>query len=472
MNSQPRFDQVTRFLLIILVIGALLRLVALGRWSLWFDEIYGLNVAQTYTLQSSSAPPNQHPPLYHLALQQLVHVSTSETWLRLPSALAGILALLFIWESGVAYQGRRLGLVATALAAFSPLLVWYGREARMYGPAIGAWAISIYYYIQSFRRSHWIDAIGLSAANLIALYLTYSSFGLWFGEMALFPLFWYANEQRRQQLVHWIIAQAVIAAGFAAWWPYLQLQMNRSTTFYWQLPFFDLSGTLAETFQRALTLGAALVLITMLVSLLIASRPRWRRAFERLVPLVAVAAVLAYLVVLIVGAVPRGLSIRRQVLVFLIPLIMFAAWGFQHIPWRWLVPAVVTFSLGLSVYTVTSPAYEDWDGALHFVASHREDGDLLFVYPPWLRLVVDYYYPGGIKAVALLPEADLPTDDVPFPPGSDIWVVLNAHPTLAAEANRISQRMAEMGELELSRMFPRYIEVRRYRIGQPADSDP
>lgn len=453
-----------RLLLLVLLAGALLRLVALDRWSLWTDEQYGLGLAHTYTLDHPAGPPDQHPPLYYLAMQQLIQVSTGESWLRLPSALAGIVALLFIWKSGVAWQGRRFALLATALAAFSPLLIWYGREARMYGPAIAAWAASVYFYVQSFRRSSWLDAVGLAASNIIGLYLVYPSLALWLGQMALFILFWDMHGRKRGQLVRWILAQVATAAAFLLWWPYLTLQMNRSITFNWQLPFLDLSGTLAETFRRGLLLAVLLLLITIGVSLLVTSRASWQATVNRLALPLAWVAFLTFLAVLVLGALPRGLSVRRQLLVFLIPLLLAGAWGLRRLRWRWLQPAVVLLSLCLAVYTVASPPYEDWRGTLAFVAEQREADDLLFVYPWWRNASVAYYYPGGLDAAELAPVQDLAPGEEPFPRGSTVWVVMNDHPSDRTNTDRIWRRLDELGVIELRRQFPRYIEVRRYQI--------
>jgi uncharacterized membrane protein len=453
-----------RLLLLVLVAGAVLRLVALDRWSLWTDEQYGLGLAPVYTLDNPAGPPDQHPPLYYLMMQQLIRVSTSEAWLRLPSALAGLVALLFIWKSGVAWQDRRFALLASALAAFSPLLIWYGREARMYGPAIGVWAASIYFYIQSFRRSSWLDAVGLAVSNIIGLYLVYPSLALWLGQMALFILLWDMHGRNPGRLVRWFLAQAATAIAFLLWWPYLTLQMNRSITFNWQLPFFDLSGTLAETFRRGLILAVVLLLIAMGISLLVTSRSSWQATFNRLAQPLSWLAFLGYLAILVLGTVPRGLSVRRQLLVFLIPLILAGAWGMRRLGRPWLQPAVVVIGLLLAVYTVASPPFEDWRGALEFVALQREEDELLFVYPWWRNASVDYYYPGGLETAEQIPIRDLVPGEDPFPQGSSVWVVMNDHPSDTDNSDRIWQRLDEMGVVELRRQFPRYIEVRRYVI--------
>ena len=52
--------------------------------------------------------------------------------MRLPSIIAGTLAIPALYLLGRELYDRRTGLVAAAFGAASPLLIWYSQEARMY----------------------------------------------------------------------------------------------------------------------------------------------------------------------------------------------------------------------------------------------------------------------------------------------------------------------------------------------------
>jgi hypothetical protein len=53
--------------------------------------------------------------------------------------------------------------------------------------------------------------------------------------------------------------------------------------------------------------------------------------------------------------------------------------------------SIVILSLSQDRDFYDSPPNEDWRGAVNFVATHSERGDLLLIYPDWERAPVDYY---------------------------------------------------------------------------------
>ena len=83
-----------------------------------------------------------HPPGYYLLLKALSLGGSRESWLRLPSLVAGVLAVPLTWgvarlllrdlASYTAPHAERAALWAAALVAVAPLAVWYSREARPY----------------------------------------------------------------------------------------------------------------------------------------------------------------------------------------------------------------------------------------------------------------------------------------------------------------------------------------------------
>jgi hypothetical protein len=102
---------------------------------LWLDEAISLHQAHLGlpTLLQDLTQTDRHPPLFALALWATVHLgATSDLTVRLPSIIAGSLLVPALFALGRELYDRRTGLVAAALGAVSPLLVWYSQEARMY----------------------------------------------------------------------------------------------------------------------------------------------------------------------------------------------------------------------------------------------------------------------------------------------------------------------------------------------------
>ena len=70
------------------------------------------------------------PPLYYVLGWLWVQVAgTGEFGLRSLSALAGIATVPVAYLLGLELRGRRAGILAAALVAVNPMLVWYSQEA-------------------------------------------------------------------------------------------------------------------------------------------------------------------------------------------------------------------------------------------------------------------------------------------------------------------------------------------------------
>ena len=73
------------------------------------------------------------PPLYYaLAWVWTQLTGTGEFGLRSLSALAGVATVPVAYLLGAELRGRRAGIVAAALVAVNPMLLWYSQEARGY----------------------------------------------------------------------------------------------------------------------------------------------------------------------------------------------------------------------------------------------------------------------------------------------------------------------------------------------------
>jgi 4-amino-4-deoxy-L-arabinose transferase-like glycosyltransferase len=123
-------------LLGITALGALLRFVTLGDQSYWGDE--GVTVAlirMGFGDMLDTIPDSEStPPLYYaLAWLWTRALGSSEEWgLRSLSAVAGTATIPVLYAATAQLVTRRAGLIAAALAACSPLLVWYSQESRAY----------------------------------------------------------------------------------------------------------------------------------------------------------------------------------------------------------------------------------------------------------------------------------------------------------------------------------------------------
>ena len=95
------------------------------------------------------------------------------------SALAGVATVPVVYLVGLELRGRRAGLMAAALAAVNPMLLWYSQEARAYSLLALLCAVSLLYCIRALRYGRPRDLTFWGLASGLALATHY---------FAVFPL--------------------------------------------------------------------------------------------------------------------------------------------------------------------------------------------------------------------------------------------------------------------------------------------
>ncbi|MEI2692875.1 MAG: hypothetical protein V9H69_25415 [Anaerolineae bacterium] len=147
-----------RSLVAAIALGAFaLRLIHLGRDSLWYDETVSVYLAgQRAAELIAHTARDIHPPLYYLLLRGWLLLAGYPTGQADPTGhglefMAAFLSLCFgVLLVPLTWQlARRLGLggltaaLAALLIAISPFGVWYSQEVRMYtlGAALGVVAL-------------------------------------------------------------------------------------------------------------------------------------------------------------------------------------------------------------------------------------------------------------------------------------------------------------------------------------------
>lgn len=149
------------------LLALVLRLPGLGQ-SFSFDEAYGVsNLLDRPLGDMLSALPRSEssPPLHYLAAWAWGNVfGLGEVGVRSLSLLAGAATVPVAYLAGREVSGVRAGLVAAALAAVSPFLVFYSQEARAYALLTLLGALSFWLFARALRRpSGW--SLGLWAVS-------------------------------------------------------------------------------------------------------------------------------------------------------------------------------------------------------------------------------------------------------------------------------------------------------------------
>ena len=143
-----------------ILIGLALRLYNLTYHSLWFDEAISIHWARQTVPRivevGFTLVEDRLPPLYYLMLKGWSTLfGYSEPSVRSLSVVFGVLLIPTTASLAALLFNRRVALVAAALVAFNPFLIWYSQEARMYAPVaffgvLAIWAFFTNLYLDNF----------------------------------------------------------------------------------------------------------------------------------------------------------------------------------------------------------------------------------------------------------------------------------------------------------------------------------
>jgi mannosyltransferase len=161
--------------------GGTVRFVGLGHQSFWVDETV------THRLIDKSFPAmlgavahgESTPPLYYALAWVWSRVAGSgDVSLRALSALTGTLTIPVVFAAARQLVSTRTGVIAAALAAVSPLLVWYSQEARGYALFTFLTALSLLFFARALEAPSTANLGWWASASSLALLTHYFSYYL------------------------------------------------------------------------------------------------------------------------------------------------------------------------------------------------------------------------------------------------------------------------------------------------------
>jgi hypothetical protein len=164
------------------------------------------------------------PPLSFVATWLTTRIDFAPEFLRAPSLIAGAATVPLVYLLGLRTVGRRAALVATALTALSPFMVFYSAEARGYSLMIALVLLSTLAMVAAVetRRARLWLAYAICACA--AVYTHYTSVFALAGQMLW--LLWAHPEARRPA----IAASAGAAVAFLPWLSGFRGDLNSTTT--------------------------------------------------------------------------------------------------------------------------------------------------------------------------------------------------------------------------------------------------
>lgn len=168
---------------IVLVVASVLRLFHLGDWSFSNDELsvlYRTSFDNFKDIIDLGIRTEGHPAGYHLFVWAWTAlVGTSEFWVRLPFAIAGIAAVYLVFLVGREWFGEPVGLATSALMAILPFSILYSQLARPYSLGLFACWLALWGWtllLQAQRPKSWAWVIYLLGATFATYFHYFSMF--------------------------------------------------------------------------------------------------------------------------------------------------------------------------------------------------------------------------------------------------------------------------------------------------------
>lgn len=162
-------------IVIILIIGAFLRLFHLDFQSVWLDEIHTLNEANPKLsfgeVHEALLVSEPHPPLYFFMMNIFFKIFGYTTIVaRLFSALIGIAGLYAIYLLGKELFSKKAGIYAMVLLSVNWFHIYYSQDARMYVLLFLTTTLSFYFLVKYLKSPSVKNAVIYGIVSALMIY--------------------------------------------------------------------------------------------------------------------------------------------------------------------------------------------------------------------------------------------------------------------------------------------------------------
>jgi hypothetical protein len=388
-------------------ISAVLRTRTLSG-QLWFEEAIATGVAQHSlgdlpgVLREAGAAP-----LYYVLLHFWISAfGSGQTATHVLSLLIGLLCVPAAMWAGWTFGGRRAGVFAAILFAFSSFLDRYAEETQPFELMVLLGLLTTVGLIHGFvyRRRRWLWLFGAGLA--LMLYTQGTALLYWFGAALALAVVWRAApaEERRGILRDGLLCFGAAFVVYLPWLPTTISQIAHDTAPFHYLP---LPGATVPS----QLLGSERVDVTLLIAVLIGAVPLAAAARRRSPEAVTMWCLLA----IPAGALALGrlagivmpIWAWRYFAPVMAPLLLFSALGSARA--RVVGVAAMIFCVAFLANVASfAPRYKsDMQDVAAEVSPLLHPGDLVVVAQPEQAPLASYYLPSGLRfATTLGPVSD------------------------------------------------------------------
>ncbi len=396
---------ITVTLIALLIIAASIRLIGIGKESIWLDEAITLRQAeQPMAITFYFVANDSHLPLYVTLMHFWVRLfGISAVAARMFSLIFGVGSVYLIFLLGKRLFSPRVGLIAAAFLAFAPQMVYYSQEARLYTLFLFLTMLSCYFYVQMLEQQ--------SKKN-IALYTTATALLIYTHMFAFLTLFChtihylYINRRSAKRIAQWLIILGILFILFTPWLAVMIRQLGFSSLVDW------IPETTGITFLVTIytIMGGVPLLVIFLVLCTIAIA-RWTQAFSNAekgnIAMLALFSTLPIALVLVLSAVIMPLFVPKYFLFLSGYLFIASAFLIERLVSARsikiaLIVLVIISSLAVGISQYRTLDKQDWKGVALYLNEHRKAAEPVIVEPYYYADAFAYSYDRSCFSVYLL----------------------------------------------------------------------
>jgi mannosyltransferase len=396
-NRLPTWLSTGGILFVLMVVSAVLRTRQISG-ELWFNEAIAVGVAQHSLGDLPGLVRNSGgSPLYYVLLHFWIDAvgpsSTDVHWLSGLIALLTIPAAMWVgWSLG----GRRAGIFAAILFAFSSYMTQFSEEAQPYELLVLLSLLTTAGFLQGFvyRRRRYLV---LFAVGLEAMLYTQLSAGLYaFGAVcALGVVYWSGSDAVRTGFLRdAAICLGAVALFYVPWLPTTIHQISHDTSPWHYGPIAGASVPSGIT-------GGGRVDATLLVAVLVGCVPMLVAARRRSAEAVTIWAliVLALLGIVLarLGLVAGPSWITRYLGVMVAPLLLLAALASARARVVGVIAIAITIAFCANPSSFAPAHKSDMQQVAGQLGPLLHRGDAVAVAQPEQTPLAYYYLPSGLR---------------------------------------------------------------------------
>lgn len=393
----PRKLTIAGILLVLMASSAVLRTRTLSG-QLWFEEAIATGVAHhSFGVLPGVLRQAGAAPLYYALLHVwMAAFGIGQTATHVLSLIIGLLTIPVAMWAGWSIAGRRAGVFAAILFAFSSFLTRYAQETQPFELMVLLGLLATIGFVHGFvyRRRRWLWLFGAGLA--LMLYTQGTALLFWFGAAVAVVLVWRAaaSNVRRGILRDALLCFGAALIVYLPWLPTTVSEIAHDTAPFHYAPLLGFT-------VPSQILGSERVDVTLLIAVLAGVVPLAAAGRRRSPEAVTIWSLMA---------IPAGALVLGRVAGFIAPV-----WA-----WRYfapIVPALLLFAaLGSARARVVGVAAMIFcvaflANAASFAPSYKSDmqdvaaemspllhaGDLVVVAQPEQTPLASYYLPVGLR---------------------------------------------------------------------------